>query len=146
MRFINGLKGVHLWMFLLHYKGSEARLFSYTSLKARILTENTKAFFCPLRTFVQWKPFLLSFVHSFNHTLCGSFSIRSFILSKPYFPSNISITRDNVSSDFLKPRIKLKIRHIGNYFWPQNSRCLEMQLSPVSSVSCLFSIETKRSK
>ena len=60
--------------------------------------------------------------------------------------SNISNSRNSVSSHFQTPRRELNIRRVVEYFW-RNSRCLEMEWNTVSSAWCIFSIETKpRSK
>ena len=56
--------------------------------------------------------------------------------------SNLSNTRDSVSSDFLTLRRELKIRRTAEYFW-RNSRCLEIGWNTVSSVWYIFSIKAK---
>ena len=56
--------------------------------------------------------------------------------------SNISNTRNSVSSDIQTPRRELKIRRAAEYF-SRNSRCLDSWWNTVSSVWYIFSIETR---
>ena len=68
-----------------------------------------------------------------NDTRILKCAINKFQALPIYLRSDISNTRDTVSSYFQTPRMEMKIRRAAEYFW-WNSRCLEMWWNTIFGV------------
>ena len=88
---------------------------------------------------------IISFVWDTNMAAMSIFFCASWdcVKTKNTVFCNISNTRDSVSSHFETLSLReLNTQRAAEFFW-RNSKCLEMWWKTVSSVWCIFSIETK---